>query len=222
MRILLLLSLILFPQVLKAQSWTSDSYQKYNEATFYRIETLYEAIDFGKVNFPLLQAAIYFATNEERIKAKLAPFEFRSEIEAVASAHAQDMVKYGFYSHTSKIRIKRTVLDRFHLEGLNPEYYGENICSTYGLQYQQGRKVNPPLPNGEFTYAFTGIKEKIPPHTYLSFAKSVLKLWMDSPGHRQNILNPNFKFLGCGARIYREKNFYNMPYFMVVQNFGGD
>lgn len=220
MRKLLILGLILISFVSRAQTWTPESYKKYNETTFYRIEALYEAIDFNQVNFPLLQAAIFFVTNEERKKAKLKPFEFQSIIENVASGHAQDMVKYGFYSHTSKIRIKRTVLDRFHLEGLNPKFYGENICSTYGLQYQTGRKVNPPYPSGEFTYAFTSRREVIPPHTYLSFAKSVVKLWMESPGHRQNILNPNFKSLGCGARVYREKNFYNMPYFMVVQNFG--
>lgn len=220
MRRLLLLGFILISFSSNAQDWTSESYRNYDETTFYRIEALYEAIDFNEINFPLLQAAIFYLTNEERKKAKLQPFEFKSEIETVASGHAQDMVKYGFYSHTSKIRIKRTVLDRFHLEGLNPEFFGENICSTYGLQYQSGRKVNPPYPSGEFTYAFTSKREVIPPHTYLTFAKSVVKLWMDSPGHRQNILNPKFQMLGCGARVYREKNFYNMPYFMVVQNFG--
>lgn len=221
MRRLLILGFTLFSLIARAQSWTPDSYQNYNESTFYRIEALYEAIDFNQINFPLLQAAIFYATNEERKKAKLTPFAHQPNIENVAAGHAQDMVKYGFYSHTSRIRIKRTVLDRFHLEGLNPEFYGENICSTYGLQYQTGRKVNPPYPSGEFTYAFTSKREVIPPHTYITFAKAVVKLWMESPGHRQNILNPKFKSLGCGARLYREKNFYNMPYFMVVQNFGG-
>ena len=222
MRRLLILGFILISFSSNSQNWTYESYQNYDEISFYRIEALYEAIDFNQVNFALLQAAIFFVTNEERIKAKLEPFEFRSEIELVAAGHAQDMVKYGFYSHTSKIRIKRTVRDRFHLEGLNPEFFGENICSTYGLQYQIGRKVNPPSSPGEFTYAYTSKREVIPPHTYLTFAKSVVKLWMDSPGHRQNILNPLFKSLGCGARVYIEKNFYSMPYFMVVQNFGSD
>ncbi|MDO8967911.1 CAP domain-containing protein [Algoriphagus sp.] len=220
MKTLLILSFSLLSFIAQAQTWTPESYKVYNESTFYRLESLYEVIDFKKVNFDLLQAAIFYVTNEERKKANLKPFEFQSKIENVAAGHAQDMVKYGFYSHTSSIRIKRTVQDRFHLEGLNPKYYGENICSTYGLQYQSGRKVNPPYPSGEFTYALTSKREKIPPHTYISFAKEVVKLWMNSPGHRQNILNPNFTSLGCGARLYLEKSFYNMPYFMVVQNFG--
>lgn len=220
MRVLLVFSLTLISFFSTAQSWTTESYSRHDETSFYRIEALYEVIDFKKVDYPLLHAAIFFVTNEERRKSKLNPFKYDSKIERIASDHAQDMVKYGFYSHTSSIRIKRTVQDRFHLEGLNPAFYGENICSTYGLQYENGRKVNPPYPTGVFTYAFTSKREAIPPHTYISFAKEVVKLWMNSPGHRQNILNPKFTTMGCGASIYLEKSFYNMPYFMAVQNFG--
>lgn len=222
MRRLMVFGFTLIFHLAAGQTWTKDSYFKYDEVTFYRIEALYEQINFSKPDAALLQAAIFYVTNEERKKAKLPKFKYSPKIEAVAAGHAADMVKYGFYSHTSKIRIKRTVQDRFHLEGLNPKFYGENICSTYGLQYENGRKVNPPYPAGVFTYAFTATKETIPPHTYISFAKEVVKLWMNSPGHRQNILNPSFQSLGCGASLYLEKNFYNMPYFKVVQNFGSD
>ncbi|SEF63614.1 CAP domain-containing protein [Algoriphagus boritolerans] len=222
MKRVLILGFILISCFAKAQSWTNDSYSRYNEVTFYKVEALYNLIDFKRVDIKLLQAAIFYVTNEERKKAKLKTFNYNSKIENIAAGHAQDMVKYNFYSHTSQIRIKRTVQDRFHLEGLNPKFYGENICSTYGLQYQNGRKVNPPYRPGEFTYAFTSKKEVIPPHTYISFAKEVLRLWMESPGHRQNILNPKFTSLGCGASIYFDKNFYNMPYLKVVQNFGSD
>lgn len=222
MRRLLIFGFILISYFAKAQSWTSDSYSRYSEVTFYKVEALYYQMDFSRVDVKLLQAAIFYVTNEERKKAKLKTFKYNSKIENVAAGHARDMVKYNFYSHTSQIRIKRTVQDRFHLEGLNPKFYGENICSTYGLQYENGRKVNPPYRAGEFTYAFTSKKEVIPPHTYISFAKEVIKLWMESPGHRQNILNPKFTTLGCGASIYFDKSFYNMPYLKVVQNFGSD
>lgn len=206
----------------KAQAPTAESYSEFHGSAIPSLGSSEDVIDFRSVNYPLLQATIFKITNKERKKANLSPFEFDSKIEQVASAHARDMVKYGFYSHTSKIRIKRTVQDRFHLEGLNPKYYGENICSTFGLQYQSGRKVNPPYPSGVFTYAFTSKRQVIPPHTYSSFAKEVVRLWMNSPSHRQNILNPNFTTLGCGASLYFEKKFYNMPYFKVVQNFGSD
>lgn len=222
MRISLTLSLFLAPVLTLAQNWTASEYQTHNEATFYRIEAIYQSIPFEKVDYPLLQAAIFYVTNEERRKVGLPTFTSDHPLRQAAQGHAEDMVNYGFYSHTSQIRIKRTLLDRLRLQGVNAPFFGENICSTHGLLYQPGRKVNPPYPAGQFTYAFTKSREVIPPHTYISFARSVVKLWMDSPGHRKNILNPQFTSLGCGVRVYPEKSFYNMPYFMAVQNFAGN
>jgi uncharacterized protein YkwD len=39
------------------------------------------------------------------------------------------------------------------------------------------------------------------PHTYASFAADVVARWMDSPGHRANILNPRFRLLGLGVHL---------------------
>ena len=55
-------------------------------------------------------------------------------------------------------------------------------------------------------------------HTYISLAKYVVDLWMNSEGHRKNILNPNALQLGCGNFFYREKG-VNIPKFMSTQNF---
>lgn len=80
MRRLLILGFVLISFSSSAQTWTPDSYTTFDESSFYKIESLHSAIDFDQVNFPLLQAAIFFVTNEERKKAQLSPFEFRSEI----------------------------------------------------------------------------------------------------------------------------------------------
>lgn len=210
---------ILYPLNSSGQSWQTQQYQKTDLKKFLQMESLRQVIDFQKIDYPLLQAAIFFCTNEERVKNGLKPFQFSQEVENTAAGHAQDMVNYNFYGHTSPIRFRRTLRDRLNRAGINPKYIGENICSTFGLQYEPGKKVSKPLRPGEFRYMNTANREIIPPHTYLSFAKSVVKLWMDSPGHRQNILNPIFTSMGCGAYVYFEKSFYGMPYFMAVQNF---
>ena len=36
--------------------------------------------------------------------------------------------------------------------------------------------------------------------------ESAMKLWMNSKGHRENILNPNFKYLGVGSTFESESN----------------
>jgi len=190
-------------------------------AEFFNLTSLYKPITFQKVDYPLLHAAIFHLTNAERVQQNLPPLSFSKEAQLAAEGHAQDMVSHRFYSHISPIKFKRTLRDRLNKQGINPKYLGENISSTFGIQYEQGKKVAKPRTPGEFRYLTASNSELIPPHTYLTFAKMVVRLWMDSPGHRQNILNPVFTHLGCGAQVYFDSKFYQMPYFMSVQNFIG-
>jgi uncharacterized protein YkwD len=187
---------------------------------FFRISQLNTPILFEKVDYHLLHAAIFHLTNQERTRIGIAPLVHSKEIQAAAEGHAKDMVIHRFYSHTSPIKFKRTLRDRLNRQGINPKYIGENISSTFGIQYEEGKKVAKPMNPGEFNYLqASSTAGPIPPHTYHSFAQMVVLLWMNSPPHRQNILNPLFTHLGCGTQVYFDKNFYEMPYFMSVQNF---
>lgn len=183
-----------------------------------KLAVINQPIDFKNVDRPLLHAAMFYVTNQERIKFGLKPFKHLDRMEKVAADHASDMVNYNFYSHLSRVKGKQTIVDRFKLEGLNLMSIAENISSSNALQYQNGRKVNPPR-SGLFTYA-SAKREVIAPHSYISYAREVVRLWMESPSHRKSILNPHHEYLGCGAMVYGEKSFYNMPYFMGVQCFG--
>jgi uncharacterized protein YkwD len=50
--------------------------------------------------------------------------------------------------------------------------------------------------------------------------KEVMKGWIDSPGHRANLLNPNFKEIGVGYH-YQAQDTGNINYFAYwTQNFG--
>ena len=54
---------------------------------------------------------------------------------------------------------------------------------------------------GEYSVNFSWAAENI---AYLSIdysAADVVQMWMDSPGHRKNILNPNLKSLGVGYAV---------------------
>ncbi len=197
------------------------SYLSLKPTAFFNLDKLRQPINFQQIDYPLLHAAIYFFTNEERSKAGLKPLLYSPEAFQAAQGHAQAMVSHKFFSHTSPIRFSRTLRDRLNRQGANPKYIGENISSTFGIQYQEGKKVGKPIVPGEFTYLQASKRELIPPHTYFSFAQKAVQLWMNSPGHRQNILNPIFTHLGCGAQVYFDPNFYQMPYFMAVQNFIG-
>ncbi|MEO0653955.1 MAG: CAP domain-containing protein, partial [Pseudomonadota bacterium] len=41
--------------------------------------------------------------------------------------------------------------------------------------------------------------QQIPPHSYASLAQRVVTLWLDSPGHRRNILAPNVSAMAAGT-----------------------
>ncbi|WP_157243472.1 CAP domain-containing protein [Algoriphagus resistens] len=212
--------LFLFPNTLFGQTWIISDYQRFTPQEFFQLAAVNQTINYKKMDRGLLQAAMFFVTNEERIKHGLPPFEHSGLIEKIASEHAQDMVDYHFYSHVSRVKSKQTIGDRFAKEGLNLMSIGENISSSIGLQYQEGRQINIPRTGGMYTYASSS-REVILPHTYLSYAQEVVKLWMNSPSHRKSILNPHFVKLGCGASVFGNREFHNIPYLIGVQNFGG-
>ncbi|WP_144605736.1 CAP domain-containing protein [Algoriphagus algorifonticola] len=203
-----------------AQSWSSVDYSKFDWKSFYKLSTAHQELNLSDIDYPLLHAAIFYVSNEFRERNRLKPFIYSDRIERLSADHAADMVKYNFYGHFSKIRNKRTLRDRFQIVGLNPSGIAENISSTAAIQYEYGRKVNRPQSPGIFTY-MSNKREVIPNHTYLSYAKAIVQLWMDSPGHRANILNPGFIYMAAGSAVYPERSFYNMPYFMNVQCFSG-
>ena len=186
---------------------------------FFLLDLPNHHIHLEEIDHSLLQAAIFHATNDERKVRGLPAFIFSKEAEAAASFHAKDMVKLKFYSHTSPVKSRKTLLDRLSAQGINPHYFGENIGKTFGIQYEEGQKIIKPKIPGEFRYWENPQAGPIPPPTYVSFARKIVKLWMDSPGHRQNILNKHFTHLGCGTFADFEKKFYNAPYIMAVQNF---
>jgi uncharacterized protein YkwD len=43
-------------------------------------------------------------------------------------------------------------------------------------------------------------------HTYLSFAEALVESWMQSPGHRKNILHKEQEYLGCACELARKTN----------------
>ena len=219
LRILPIVFLFLKSTVTLSQTWIPSDYNRFTPQQFFQLAAVNQTINYKKLDRGLLQAAMFYVTNEERVKFGLKPFNYSSIIEKVASEHANDMVVYNFYSHVSRVKGKKTIGERFALEGIKRMLIGENISSSIGLQYQNGRQINIPKSGGMYTYA-NAKREVILPHTYLSYAREVVLLWMNSPSHRKSILNPNFDELGCGAQVYNNRESQNVPYFMGVQCFG--
>ena len=211
--------LMLSANILNAQfRWNHSYYSKYNYESFSKSRLAQQKIEFKQIDYSLLQAAIFYETNRQRVINGLSPFKYSPTLEKAAREHSVDMVRRNFFSHTSPVRGKETMSMRLKLVGIKNAYTGENIAILFGLDYESGRPVFTPDRNGGyFSYSLLG--KPLEPNTYLNAAKTVVKGWMNSPGHRKNILLKNFEFLGVGAAFFNDRDFYGMPSFKATQNF---
>jgi uncharacterized protein YkwD len=174
-----------------SSSWNNALYQRLDAAGFAQFAPANRPIVRGQVDRPLLAAAIFYATNEQRAGQGRNPFQYYGALAQVATGHSESMASRGFFSHVNPIeKDRRTMGDRFRLKKIPKGLWGENI----GLNPVDER-------GGE---------------SYLAFARSMVGQWMASRGHRANILNPKLNFLGCGVAITEINGFL---YVIATQNF---
>lgn len=210
---------LLFSVALPQARWQHRDYQTTTYKNFRRNKLFQQSIVFSKIDYPLLHAAIFLVTNETRVKNKRPPLTFALALERAAYHHSKWMVEQNFFSHENpRDQARKTSQQRAELAGIKNPMLGENIATHFGIRYQANAPIYPVDPlKGTFSYAPEG--PLIPPHTYLSFAEAIVKQWMDSPGHRANILNREALQLGCGAYFYYDRGFHNMPKFKATQEF---
>ena len=138
------------------------------------------------VNTSDVELAIYRETNSQRAANGLRPLKFDEELSVVAREHSQDMAKNNFFSHTN-------------LQGEDPSaratrhgYYTEKALGggvfSIGIAENIGK-----MPTGSVEgvgYVSSDAN---------SIAKAQVDSWMGSPGHRANILNPQYDTIGVGV-----------------------
>jgi uncharacterized protein YkwD len=201
----------------EAQSiWNETYYNKYTYQTITNFASINDTIVPEKLDYKLLNAAIFFETNRQRALYGLKPLKHDSRLENCAQGHSQDMALFEFYSHTSVIPGKRELSDRAKKAGIPDEYIGENIHDFHIMKMNK-EYYYPPSQAGYFK-KMNG--ERIKTHTYSSLAKGLVDGWMNSPGHRANILNSDYTHLGVGSYLhYWGFGIDRLPMVKSTQNF---
>lgn len=195
-------------------------YEDLDYESFAQTDAAAQRLSLDNVDYHLLNMAIFFETNRQRSLHGLPPFRYLGMLEQSASEHSQDMVAHDFYSHTSVLGDKKSLKMRLKKVGLSRCSMGENIAISFGIEYEGGKSVFPPSKNdGYFSYEWEG--EPIKNHTYLGAAAALLEGWMESPGHRENILDPDFEYLGAGSGLYLDPGFEDILTIKATQNFAG-
>jgi uncharacterized protein YkwD len=220
---LTLISVAAVAYSLAGAAWKDADYGKYDYKTFEASKIANSRIDMKNIDYGLLNAAIFFETNRQRDLQERELLKHLPALEKVAAGYSAMMVERRFLSHVSPDEKTRLVEDRIAAGGirLGNNLRGENISDMFGIEYQAGRPVCPPEANrGYFSYEPGG--EPIKAHTYLGLAKLAVDEWMRSPGHRKNILQKGFKYLGVGSAHYKDAKFYNIDRFKFTQDFVGE
>ena len=102
------------------------------------------------------------------------------------------------------------------MAGFDFRFLAENVATQFTIQYQSGRTVYRVPAGTGFSYRPDG--PPLPRHTYRTFAATVLAQWMNSPGHRQNILSDEPERFGSDCRLRQEQS--GLDQFYCVQLFG--
>ena len=123
---------------------------------------------------------IFILTNNERMSRGLPALKLDENLSLIAYEHSRDMYFRGFFSHENPEGEDPT--DRARKKGLSTingiwEGIGENIGET---------------PIGDVIGCGYVSSEE-------SIAKCAVDSWMNSPGHRANILNINYDVIGIGT-----------------------
>ena len=128
--------------------------------------------------------------NEERVRAGLNPVDLGDNV--AAQVHAEASLEECFSSH-------------WGIDGLKP-YMRYSLAGGYQSNGENGSGLD---------YCITASDGYRPHNSIRGAIKETMNGWMDSPGHRDNILNPLHKKVNIGLDWDR----YNL---MAYQHFEGD
>jgi uncharacterized protein YkwD len=128
----------------------------------------------------LLAAAIFAQTNRARAASGLEALGRLPELDAAADEQVLHMALLLRTEHSNPIPGEQTPADRVARTGFRASRVAENAIML---------PARPPAGSAQ------------PPYTYSGLAAALVQNWMDSPGHRLNILDREITYLGCAARF---------------------
>jgi uncharacterized protein YkwD len=147
----------------------------------------------------LIEKKIFEYTNYERKNNGISELKWDDKIAEIARSHSKDMAENNFFSHENLRGEDPT--DRAQRMGFNREKQLGGGYYTYGLAENIGMMTSGSIVG-------IGYVSNDPE----SIAKAQVTSWMQSSGHRENILNFQYSHLGVGVA-------YDGSDYISTQNF---
>lgn len=214
---LVLKFLLLVASALLVQA-AGPRWQQMPAEKFRELPEMEKRIDFADYDRALMAAAIFHESNRVRQQMGLRAFRHLPRLDEAADSQASMGALLVEVSHHNPLPSLAWVKQRVQAVGLNPLVVAENIALTPTLD-AEARKggIGTRSEEGKRTFFDTQTGRELPQLTYAGFAAAVVQQWMDSPGHRANLVNPELHYLGCSAR--RRKDYSGLDLLYSVQVF---
>ncbi len=173
-------------------------------AEFAALPAVQERVDFDDFDSDLMAAAIFHATNRTRAQLGLTPFAHLPALDRAATQKASIGILQGKLTHENPLPLTATPADRVRAVGVDYRMVAENIAQQSLLDLPPGvTEVGVRQRGGRNEFYRVDTKQPVALKSYADFAEAVVLAWMKSPGHRANLVNPEFTSLGCAARPIR-------------------
>lgn len=167
-----------------------EVYARHSWKSFFELKEANQAIDPNRPDFHLLNASLFFATNQLRQKYHKSELLYSATLRDAAVIHTNEMVLKNFFSHTNARNRKWDKPEnRVKQCGPLPKVLAENIDYIYMEEDD----------------------------TYASLAKRVVEHLYGSPPHRKNMLG-RFTHLGT-CTIIETKDRDGLRYLKSTQDF---
>ncbi|MDA8175279.1 MAG: CAP domain-containing protein [Nitrospiraceae bacterium] len=153
------------------------------------------AAERPRINPVTLEARIHQLIDVQRVKAGLKPLVFSRRLCAIARGHSRDMAQRDYFSHFSPEG--ESPLARYRQAGFSCRIrVGYRIYEGGENIFQNNLYSSVMYINGTPHFNWNSLEE---------IARSTVSGWMNSPGHRRNILEPVFRAEGIGVYIKGRK-----------------
>ena len=154
------------------------------------------AVPGSGIDRDLLDAAFRAEVNRHRCIHGREPLRAARRMVPLAEGHSAWMAGHGKLSHTSDIRGRRDLTHRLKASRLRFRTGTENIGMVPRYRIDGGRFR---ILDAEACRFADASGQRLGVHSYASLARHVVQLWMDSPGHRRNVLDPRVERVATAA-----------------------
>ena len=152
------------------------------------------------MNPPEIEASVHYLINEQRAENGLASLGYDTALASIARTHSRDMARRNFFAHENP-------------DGLSPsdraDRAGYKSFKDHGTYTTNGIAENILQTNlASSVTHINGVPTSYNWRTMDGLVESAVDGWMNSPGHRKNILNATYEKEGIGVVIGPENKVY--------------